>query len=61
MNYLYFLTKLSLNHIHYTIQLPWEGRPITVPTLQLGNLLLPCMMKVEEDKLRWFLIVNTGK
>ena len=41
--------------------LPWEGTPITAPTLQLENLLLPSIMKVEEERFRWFLMVNTGK
>ena len=33
----------------------------TNPTLQLENLLLPSIMKVEEERLRWFLMVRTGK
>ena len=48
----YFLTSLNVPVLlHKPRQL----------TLQLENLLVPSIMKLEEEKLRWFLIVSTGK
>ena len=48
----YFLTSLNVPVLlHKPRQL----------TLQLENLLVPSIMKLEEEKFRWFLIVSTGK